>query len=226
MFLQALEPPTMARGATPFELADACREAVIEFLNGVLVEGWGPSHLAAWLRGPYRTITRRGAALVASLERGPQVSAALVRWIENEDRDRVLREAANETLETLRSASDPSEGASFACAVIAEGLVIPCSTSWGTETWLPVATPRMRLVERVRSLIAADYLLRPEDYEVCLAICGRCEAVSFDPVAKSRGVCRSHATSVVVRRWESGTDGLGPHMLVHLASAGQAGDTA
>jgi hypothetical protein len=58
----------------------------------------------------------------------------------------------------------------------------------------------MRLTDRVLSLVAADYLLRSEDYEQALFTCSACGLVAFDARAKARGaVCLSHARNSDIR---------------------------
>jgi hypothetical protein len=52
----------------------------------------------------------------------------------------------------------------------------------------------MRLTDRVLSLIAADYLLRSEDYETALFTCSACGITAFDAARVETGVCRAHAT--------------------------------
>ena len=59
---------------------------------------------------------------------------------------------------------------------------------------MPVAQPRMRLTDRVLSLVAADYLLRSEDYETALFTCSACGLTAFDAARAQLGVCRAHAT--------------------------------
>jgi hypothetical protein len=48
----------------------------------------------------------------------------------------------------------------------------------------------MRLADRVLSLIAADYLLRADEYEAALFTCSLCGRVGFDAEGKARGGIR------------------------------------
>ena len=44
--------------------------------------------------------------------------------------------------------------------------------------------------------MAADYLLRSEDYETALFTCSECGLTAFDARRASVGVCRSHAAAL------------------------------
>ena len=63
----------------------------------------------------------------------------------------------------------------------------------GAQGWVPVAQPRMRLTDRVLSLVAADYLFRSHDYERALFTCCVCGLTAFDAERAEVGVCPDHA---------------------------------
>ena len=165
--------------------AEGCRAAALEFVNRVAARGADKPALAGWLRGPYRAHVFSPARASASrLHRGVVVTAAL---------ERLVAVARGEGVQTFEQARD--DGPSFGFAALASGLVYRSQDAAGAHGWIPVAYPRMRLADRVASLVAADYLLRSEDYETALFICAACRAVTFDARARERGTCRAHATS-------------------------------
>jgi hypothetical protein len=175
--------PARARVA-PF--TDGCRAAALDFVNRV---AWRPNKeaIAAWLRGPYRAhVFAPARASGVRLQAAPVVAGAL---------ERLLVVARGEAILAMEQARD--DGPSFGFGALASGLVYRCQDSTGAQGWIPVAYPRMRLADRVASLVAADYLLRPDDYEGLLFRCPACDAWSFDAGARARGTCGAHATSDV-----------------------------
>jgi len=96
---------------------------------------------------------------------------------------------------TMLSLCDPEEGVAFGYEALAAGLVYRCQDAKGAQGWVPVAYPRMRLLDRVLSLIAADHLMRAGDYETRLFQCTACEALSFDAARRALGICGAHAHS-------------------------------
>ncbi|HEY6460430.1 MAG TPA: hypothetical protein VIY73_09770, partial [Polyangiaceae bacterium] len=97
----------------------------------------------------------------------------------------------------LLRARDPADGVGFGYSALAAGHVYRCQDAEGAPGWVPVAQPRMRLADRVLSLVAADYLLRSEDYETALYTCSACGLTEFDASRAPVGVCRAHARSDV-----------------------------
>jgi hypothetical protein len=172
--------PARARVAT---FADGCRAAAFDFVNRVSLQR-DKASLAQWLSGPYRShvvmlarsrTQRMGAASV--------VPGALERLM---DRTRL------EVGVGLLRARDAEDSVSFGFHALSAGLVYRCQDSRGEQGWVPVAHPRMRLAERVLSLVAADFLLRPELY-AGLYTCEACGKVDIDPECAKIGVCRAHA---------------------------------
>ena len=59
------------------------------------------------------------------------------------------------------------------------GFVAGIADRTGSIGYVPVDVGEMDIVERLMSLVAADYLTRPNDYR-SLTICDDCDGVSFD----------------------------------------------
>jgi hypothetical protein len=177
------------------QLADSCRYAALAFLNGTLA-GWGKKELGAWLSGPYADVARRSPRYSEpppSSALGPRPGG---REIAPYAVSRVMREAQDEVVEVLRQLAQPEGGVSWVFGAVDR--LVEHTFDGGIETvaqWVPVAPSRMRLADRVLSLVAVDYLSRPEDYESLLFVCSRCTLVGFDAAARARGVCRVHAVS-------------------------------
>jgi len=114
--------------------------------------------------------------------------------------------AHRECLNVLRSMIDPEQGTSFAFKLVTLELLMRCEDTQANSGWLPIAKSNMRLADRVQSLIAVDFLTRPEDYEAQLAICSRCGTIEFDAMARARGLCRRHSNNAHRprrRRWHT-----------------------
>jgi hypothetical protein len=166
--------------------ADGCRLAALDFVNRV-AESADKAVLAEWLRGPYRA-----HVVVLARSRTKRLGAAsVVPGV----LERLLSQARMDVAVKLLRARDPDDGVSFGYSALASGLVYRCQDAAGAQGWVPVAQPRMRLADRVLSLVAADYLLRPEDYETALYTCDACGLVEFDAKRAALGICRAHAHS-------------------------------
>jgi hypothetical protein len=173
-------------GARVGSFADGCRAAALEFLNQVAPRG-DKQGLAAWLRGPYRA-----HVVILARSRNRRLGAATVTPSALE---KLLTQARLEVSLGLLRARDAEDGVSFGFSALAAGLVYRCQDSKGAQGWVPVAHPRMRLADRVLSLVAADYLLRPADYETTLYTCSACGLVEFDGARATLGGCCAHAHS-------------------------------
>jgi hypothetical protein len=180
---------TLPEGDTVLQVAERCRSTFLSFLNGVWLEGWAKEELAAWLCGPYDAVTRLAAELLDS--RGAvDGSGPPSQDLREQAVEKVMAQTHRECVNVLRAMADPDQGTSLVFRAVRSGLVMRCEDSAGGGGWVPTATPRMRLGERLQSLIAVDFLTRPEDYESLLSLCGRCGAVEFDAMSRARGLCR------------------------------------
>jgi hypothetical protein len=165
---------------------DGCRAAALDFVNHV-AESPDKEKLAGWLRGPYRThsvtLARSRTRRLGATSVVPGALATL------------LVRTRREVLLGLLRARNMEDGVGFAYGALAAGHVYRCQDVEGTQGWVPVAQPRMTLADRVLSLVAADYLLRSDDYETSLYTCSACGLVEFDAARAALGVCRAHAHS-------------------------------
>jgi len=175
--------PAGARVAT---FTEGCRSAALDFVNRVGASR-GKEQLVEWLRGPYRSH-------VVTLARASHrvISPAALR---PSSVQKLLTRTREQIGATLLSLCDPEEGVNFGYEALAAGLVYRCQDKRGAQGWVPVAYPRMRLLDRVLSLVAADHLLRAGDYESMLFQCSACEAVAFDRERRALGICSAHAHS-------------------------------
>lgn len=173
-------------GFSGADMARSCRETAVQFMNESPT--WGKPELAMWLSGPYALATR-----YAKRESHPSIAGdvPLIKQIDVRLVDRILRAARTEVLENLAQLSG-DQSSSFVLRALIAGSVARVEDGYREPTWAPAAGTT-RLADRVLSLFAVDYLLRPGDYESDLAICTTCSYVSFDPSAKKRGYCPAHA---------------------------------
>ncbi|HWL89629.1 MAG TPA: hypothetical protein VNO21_27690, partial [Polyangiaceae bacterium] len=68
----------------------------------------------------------------------------------------------------------------FADECVRAGFVAPLKLSSGRVLYVAMNHKSLRLADRVLSLFAADYLMRPQDYRAKLSVCEYCRAVSFE----------------------------------------------
>jgi hypothetical protein len=158
-----------------------------------------------WLMGPYGQITQYTHAVerVTQSGRYPRMQAPLLREIDARMVERVISSARDEVIARLGQMLDGGLGdagvgePAFVYDMVSLGFVVRCEDARQIEGWVPSSSAR-RLADRVLSLFAADYLVRPQDYEHDLAVCRKCGIVEFDQVARGRGVCGRHGSGVYV----------------------------
>ncbi|HEX7601626.1 MAG TPA: hypothetical protein VF316_08480, partial [Polyangiaceae bacterium] len=85
----------------------------------------------------------------------------------------------------------------FSEHVVEKELVLRSHDAHGRDLLLPRARHRMTLADRVISLFAVDALLRPQDYELRLFVCERCDAPVFDRDGRECGKCAVHRSGIV-----------------------------
>ncbi len=141
-------------------VAYACRVTAHTFLE----EGgrWTKAHLGAWLMGPYATLTR-----LTSIE-GPCVAVpaappAVLPELDERTVRRIIANARLAVAEADTEIRDARNGARFALNMFSKGFVVAFEDRRKQIGWLPT-NHASTLTERVLSLVAADYLTRPEDY--------------------------------------------------------------
>lgn len=174
-----------------------CRQAAIAFMSCIT---WDKLDLAFWLTGPYARAVRHARRLerVATLEAPAPV--------EERTLGELLGSVHDEILAALTVAAHEDGALPFADEVVEAGQVRKAVDADGVPVWVPVDLPRMRLVDRVRALFAADYLNAPDAY-LDLVVCGRCNALVFDGSLKRLGLCAAHMrNSVIVPREGAAAD--------------------
>jgi hypothetical protein len=176
-FLDGLPPMagveiSLRDGVDALLMSAVWRTAGLGFLRGSR-NGWTRRELGRWLVGPYRDATSEVPRIDA------ESFGDASRRIDEETIASVVREAREEVVLALRNSPH------LVATAMRDHAIVPT----GDGIWIPLDRPRMRLAERVRSLFAADYLLRPQDYERDLTICAKCEGVVFDATARQTGCC-------------------------------------
>jgi len=183
-------------------VAEASRLAMLTFVNGA--RRWRTVDLTRWLHGSYalatsfvRDATRGAIDSGAGSIVDPRFDESLVRG--------VLDECHEVTLETLRAAVNPVYAETVVQVALGSDLIAECQDEEGALGWAPVARPRVVLADRLVSLLAADLLTRPHDYESAFAVCRRCGGAVFDLLARSSGLCRAHRSGVITRNMNAVT---------------------
>ena len=185
---------TLPRQVDAVAIVASCREAALVFLNES--RHWGKAELAMWLMGPYAQVTRH---LGARHRSGQMARPVLLNEIDVRMVSRIVAAAHDQVLAELRKMRDDESSATFAFTMLSNGFVARCQDELGTSGFVPTSTA-VRLADRVLSLIAADYLTRPSEYETELSVCEQCEMVDFDDVARIRGTCHRHGSGMFAPR--------------------------
>jgi hypothetical protein len=195
---------TLPQTSAVFDVAEQCRQAMLSYLNGVGTRGWGCAELAEWLAGPYEAVTRMATEASCASNGSAATAYAVPAAIDRQAVVQLMLNAHRECLNVLRSMLDPEQGTSFAFKLVSSQLLMRCEDTQAQGGWLPISKANMRLADRVQSLIAVDFLTRPEDYEAQLSLCDRCGVIEFDALARTRGLCRVDAD--VAQRARRGSD--------------------
>lgn len=168
-------------------IADRCREGVLGFVAGTAA-GWSRVDLEAWLAA-YRAATTAQPPPPCSDERAELEGGFETAIME-----------ASDTVRTLLASCAGGRQPSFIAQVVDLGFVVGAQDDNGALGHVPVELASMTLVDRVASLLAADFLTRPNDYR-CVAICEECGEVSFEWSACCEHASAGHPrASGVVRR--------------------------
>jgi hypothetical protein len=149
----AAREPTccLPRGTSVLDVAEECRRAALAFDDGIDPHA-SRRAIACWLEGPYRT----AVDTIGTRSLDMPVRAGEVVDIPAYARAYVVG--------VVRGISRIPSDVSFTYAAMHDGWIERCTDATGRPGWLPVDRPKMRLSERVLSLVAVDYLVRPADW--------------------------------------------------------------
>jgi hypothetical protein len=177
---------------TTMAIANTCRCAVLAFLAGA--SDWGKRDLAEWLHVRYRALTSHAAnqGIVTTPDQESGTFSRRPRIADTAKVTDVVHAAKEDLLATLLGLALESDER-FARHAITAGHVVRTRDRAGRGGWAPVDAPGMRFTDRLLSLLAVDYWMRPADYMALLSVCGACGAVAFDAQARVRGECLAHA---------------------------------
>jgi len=158
-----------------FDVANDCRRALLDIL-GPHAATWGPTELAVWLAGPYRKATRWARQSTARQSQSPPGTSTAPPASEATVIELLASARRNATFHLERLSRGDG---TFVREAMANQIVVPrCDGDSGRI--VPVDVLRMRLIDRVLSLAAADCLARPYDYTKRIHICAQCCSISFD----------------------------------------------
>ncbi|WP_394837701.1 hypothetical protein LVJ94_12390 [Pendulispora rubella] len=150
----------------PAEVAAACRDAGVAFLE---TRRWNKRDLAEWLVESYQFATLRGHGGGVPKHQGTVAKETVTDLV-----DRVRNEVTDALDHILTG--DPT----FAEDCVRAGHVATLQIGNGRVMYVAMNHKSLRLSDRVLSLFAADYLMRPQDYRCRLSVCEYCRKVSFD----------------------------------------------
>lgn len=156
------------------EVAAAARSSYLGFLAEVAPSGTKRA-LAEWLRGSY-------AYAVLPRTSGARTPGT----IDPSSLTELVDEAKSRVARGLRALAQPEVGMHLSMQAHIEGWVLPFQDLYGQPGFLPVDRARMRLGDRVMSLVAADYMMRPDSFVTDLTVCDTCDAAHFAKQASER----------------------------------------
>lgn len=176
------------------DVAAACRRAILAFFRGASPVGltWSKRDLVAWLVGDYGEAAIESDGL--SDNPPPWSVRPSDRPIDASRISQLLGPAHDAALQCLRDFAEANEGEPVDEA-LSRGSIVPAWAWDGTSVFVPVNVPGLPLAMRIRSLLVADFLVRPEDYEGELLSCADCGAPLLGHFARSRGLCDEHIRS-------------------------------
>jgi len=168
------------------DAADGCREAFVEFCRGVS-RGWTKRDLALWLAGPYARVAHLVDAPHDATQFAPASSlAALTPSRISAILDPAWQEAVS-CVEDLAS----GRGVRWLDEAFEHGSIVEAALDDEFSVFVPYHRPRLTLAVRVRSLVVADFLLRPEEFRGQVRACDECGVVLLG-AARRRGQCFDH----------------------------------
>lgn len=177
--------PLLPEGVDADHIAEACRSAALAFCRGVSA-GWTKRNLAEWLVSDYED-----ACLTLRESRLPP-PMLLARPPIDEDRILQLIDPAWQGAVTCIEDFAAGAEARHLDEALARGSIVEAWTTEGTSLFVPLNRPGLPLAIRVRSLLVADFLIRPEDYEGDIRVCSDCGVVLLGAFARERGLCEDH----------------------------------
>ncbi|MEO7111515.1 MAG: hypothetical protein ABI183_13835 [Polyangiaceae bacterium] len=192
----------LEQGLTVEHIADACRSAAVAFVDGVGA-GWEKEELARWLLGPYHQLSM--LRLSHESMRSPVVSGVFPRSnpggiVVNDDVVRVMWTAREEVLNVIDAFAQGTPNAeSFVWKLQAHEVFARIEDCNGDRGFVPNEAVSQHLSERVLSLVAADYVVRPFDYEDHVAVCQNCGVMTFGPNARADRDCGLHRSPSGIR---------------------------
>jgi hypothetical protein len=203
-----LAPKRNARllhGLTVEHVADGCRSAAVAFIDGV-GSGWEKAELARWLLGPYHQLSMLRIAtdgMRSTDSSGIFPSRRAGRSVNQDDVVRVMWEAREDVLRTIDGFERGDANAEgFVWRLQSRGLFARIEDDDGGKGLVPNESVSQHLSDRVLSLIAADYVARPFDYEDRVAVCRTCGVMTFRAEAREQRNCGQHRGSGVHPRVE------------------------
>lgn len=173
----------------------ACRSALLAFVNEA--EAWTKRDVALWLAKQYAPICRASRGIVARVTVRKRTGGT----VDTQKLITLVEEAVIAVREILAASLIPQEGNALAAEIWAKGHVVRCADQYGNEGWVPVDLPGMRLIERIASLWAADYLTNASEYQQQLSMCRVCNCASFESISRVRGTCSKHQPAAIRVHW-------------------------
>jgi hypothetical protein len=194
------EAPVVAESVE--QVATDCRTA-LRLVLAADARSWSKADLAAWLTGPYAEATRhtrKSLPRISSWGIAARSTGATVTPI---DLRRVIASASEAVFPALREAARGC--GEFATEALANGQVVLVRDERRKYGFAPVDLGPMRLETRILSLLAADFLSNPEEYEEQMFVCEECGALAFDAERRHLRQCEDHA----------------PHSGIHVRDLGE-----
>lgn len=159
---------------TVSSIAIACRDAWRVFVQQS--EEWSKAEQVLWSCGLYAPIAQHGTHVLEA--RGAEVNDDY-QFVDARFIERMIQIARSKAFDVLTSFSLPRARMAFGISMRDDGAVTLCEDSLGNIGYVPTPVTDS-LADRILSLIAADLLNRPGDFEG-ETLCSDCGGVVVGP---------------------------------------------
>lgn len=169
----------------PVHEPSAERSAIAAFLRGTAT-GWSKRDLATWLMHHYSPCLASDAAVHPDGRLIAATRAGSGGRVNDESLELTILGARSAALRLLADLGSPLASALTKDARV-NGFVVGQRDRLGSVRWAPIGRSRMRLADRVSSLLVADYMNAPSDYATA-TFCRSCSEIGLGgPVEHAEG---------------------------------------
>ena len=184
--------PILPIAMSPLAIADGCRDAALAFCRGVCT-GWTKRELAAWLKGPYAAVAGLvDVSIAPPIDAPPPSTIPPAMGLLADDHIRSLLEPAWRSAMSCMDSLCIGDADRYVDEAFRRGSLVEALTVRGELMLVPMHRGRLRLAQRVQSLLLADYLHRADDYVPDAGYCEACGVFLLGAAARQTLRCAAH----------------------------------